>query len=351
MDRYTWKFSFYVVEDLVCPVILGSDFLGKTGLLIDIQEGFAFFRFDPLNKLPLIGRRFPLDSPRVCLPVEFSPDLSHLPPPLLGSVSQLIHGFSLVTSKLGLTTLLQYDIQSLDHSPVKSPPYRLMPPKMDILRHHVQDMLEQGIIRPSTSQYSSPIFLVPKGQGGFRPVVDYRALNKKIKIKSVPLPDIHSCFHWFKAAKVFTSLDLNSAYHQIGLSERSKPLTAFVTDWNLYEYTRVPFGIATGAQVLTRLLDQVFSGVKFRFVFHFLDNLVIYSNSFQEHLLHLREVFTRLRKAGLTVNPANVKFATSQLSFLGHIIAPSGVSVDPERTSSIREFPPPRDVKGEARFV
>jgi hypothetical protein len=152
-----------------------------------------------------------------------------------------------------------------------------MPPKMDILRHHVQDMLEQVIIRPSTSQYSSPIFLVPKGQGGFHPMVDYLALNKKIKTESVPLPDIHSCFHWFKSAKVFTSLDLNSAYHQIVLFERSKPLTAFVMDWNLYEYTRVPFGIATGAQVLTHLLDQVFSDVKFTCVFHYLDDLVMYN--------------------------------------------------------------------------
>jgi hypothetical protein len=103
------------------------------------------------------------------------------------------------------------------------------------------------------------------------PVVDYRALNKKIKTESVPLPDIHSCFHWFKSAKVFTSLDLNSAYHQTGLTERYKSLTAFATDWNLYEYTTVLFGIATGAQVLTQLLDQVFSDVKFKFVFHYLD--------------------------------------------------------------------------------
>ena len=165
------------------------------------------------------------------------------------------------------------------------------------------------------------------------------------------MPDVHSCFHWFKSAKVFTSLDLNSAYHQIPLTERSKPLTAFATDWNLYEYTRVPFGIATGAQVLTRLLDQVFSDIKFKYVFHYLDDLVIYSDSFDEHLHHLREVFTRLRKAGLTVNPTKVKFATTQLSFLGHIIAPSGVSVDPDRTKSIRDFPPPRDVKGIARFI
>jgi hypothetical protein len=150
---------------------------------------------------------------------------------------------------------------------------------------------------------------------------------------------------------VFTTLDLNCAYHQIGLTERSKPLTAFATDWNPYEYTRVPFGIATGAQVLTRLLDQVFSDIKFKFVFHYLDDLVIYSDSFHEHLLHLREVFTRLRKAGLTVNPAKVKFATSQLSFLDHIVSPAGVAVDPNRTEAIRNFPSPRDVKGIARFI
>jgi hypothetical protein len=146
-------------------------------------------------------------------------------------------------------------------------------------------------------------------------------------------------------------LDLNSAYHQIGLSESSKPLAAFATDWNLYEYTRVPFGIATGAQVLTRLLDMVFSDIKFRFVFHYLDDLLIYSNTFEDHIAHLREVFGRLRRAGLTVNPAKVKFATSHLSFLGHIISTNGVMIDPDRTRNITKFPPPRDVKGIARFL
>jgi hypothetical protein len=100
---------------------------------------------------------------------------------------------------------------------------------MEALRLHVHHMLEQGIIRPSVSLYSSPIVLEPKRRDDFRPVVDYRALNKEIKVKSVPLPDIHSSFHWFKSATVFTTLDLNSAYHQIGLTERSKLLTAFAT--------------------------------------------------------------------------------------------------------------------------
>jgi hypothetical protein len=141
-------------------------------------------------------------------------------------------------------------------------------------------MLDKGIIRHSVSAYSSPIFLVPRGETDFRPIVDYRALNKRIVIESVPLPDIHSCFHWFAAATVFTTLDLNSAYYQITLAERSRQCTAFATDWNLLEFCRVSFGIATGAQVLTRILDKIFSNLKFKFVYHYLDDLVIFSSSF-----------------------------------------------------------------------
>ena len=204
---------------------------------------------------------------------------------------------------------------------------------MHILReHNIQDMLEKGIIRPSTSSYSSPIFLVAKGETEFRPVVDYRALNQKIHIESIPLPDIHSSFHWFANATVFTSLDLNSADHQIPLSESSRHLTPFSTDWNLYEYCRVPFGITTGAQILTRLIDQVFGDMKFKYVNNFLEDDVVYSRNMAEHTVHLREVFSRLHKAGLTLKVPKVRFATPHLSFLGHIVSPNGVAIDSTRT-------------------
>jgi hypothetical protein len=162
------------------------------------------------------------------------------------------------------------------------------------------------------------------------------------------LPDIHSCFHWFAGATVFSTLDLNSAYNQIPLSERSRQCTAFATDWNLFEFSRVPFGIATGAQVL---LDKIFSDVIFKFVYHYLDDLVVFSSSIDEHILHLREVFSRLQHAGLTVNPAKVKFASRHLSFLGHLVSPAGVTVDPTRTLAIRNSPAPKDAKGVARFI
>jgi hypothetical protein len=232
-----------------------------------MHEGSASFRFDPCNKFLLIGRDFRPTATEVCAVTDPVPDLSHLARIDADCVARVIENFpDVLTPKLGLTHLLEYDIQLADPTPVKLSPYRLMPRKMAVLREKIKSLLDQGIIRPSTSQYSSPIFLVPKGDNDFRPVVDFRALNQKIKIESVPLPDIYSCFHSFREARFFTSLDLNSAYHQIGLSERSKPFTAFATGWNLYEYTRVPFGIATGAQVLTRLLDIVFSDIKFRFV-------------------------------------------------------------------------------------
>ena len=258
----------------------------------------------------------------------------------------------MLNEKLGLTHLMEYEIQLLDSTPVRLAPYRLAPPKMQYyLRNHIQGLLKQGVIETSLSNYSSPMFLVPKSTGGYRAVVDFRELNKRIAIESVPLPDIHSAFHWFAKAKYFTTLDLNQAYHQIPLAKASKPLTAFCTDWNLYLYTRVPFGLATGAQVLTRLLDQVFQDQKFDFVYHHLDDVVIYSESFGAHLEHVRLALDRLRMDGLTVKPEKVVFATQEISFLGHLVSPAGVRIDPERTRAIREFPIPRDTKGIGRFI
>jgi len=256
-----------------------------------------------------------------------------------------------LTSKLGLTDLLEYEIQLVDNKPVRLAPYRLAPPKMQYLRRHINQLLEDGVIEPSCSHYSSPMFLIPMQGGEFRAVVDFRLLNKCIAIESVPLPDIHSAFHWFLRAKYFTTLDLNQAYHQIPLAQASKVLTAFCTDWNLYQFKRIPFGLATGAQVLTCLLDRVFGDVKFKFVYHYLDHLVVYSEDFDSHIKHLGIVLDRLRSASLTVKMEKVVFATQEISFLGHLVSAAGVCIDPERTRAIREFPCPPDVKGISRFV
>jgi hypothetical protein len=135
-----------------------------------------------------------------------------------------------LSDKLELTHLMEYEIQLTDNTPVRLPPYRLSPPKMQYLREHIKTLLRDGVIEPSLSNYSSPMFLVPKSGGAYRAVVGFRMLNKRISVESVPLPDVHSAFQWFAKAKYCTTWDLNQAYHQIPMDKTSKPLTAFCTD-------------------------------------------------------------------------------------------------------------------------
>jgi hypothetical protein len=135
------------------------------------------------------------------------------------------------------------------------------------------------------------------------------------------------------------------------LAENSKRLTAFFTDWNLFQHTRVPFGLATGAQVLTGLLDQFFQDFKFDFVYHYLDDVVIHSEDFDSHVEHIRFVSECLRQAGMTVKPEKVVLGTKEILFLGHLVSADGVLIDPERTKAIRDFPFPKDVRSVSWFV
>lgn len=352
IGKLAWKFKFFIFKDLNVNVILGADFMAKAGLILNAAENSITFRFEPNYVLSCCSHSSGTVKPVLVSSHLSAFSLDHLSLEQGAVIKSLCESFSDVLSdKLGVTHLLKYRIILSDNIPVKQSPYRLSPPRMNILKEIVNEMLEEGIIRPSVSPYAAPIFLVPKADGGHRPVVDYRLLNKKVVLESIPLPDIHSCFSWFGKAKFFSSLDLNKAYHQIALEEDSKHVTAFATDWNLYEFNRVPFGLATGAAVLSRLLDHIFSDFKFKFVFHYLDDLVVFSNTFEEHVDHLNKVLGRLRNAGLTVKPSKVSFARDTLSFLGHVVSEKGVSVDHSRIQSVLDFPQPRDVKGISRFI
>jgi transposase InsO family protein len=355
IQGFTWKWKFLVSTKLRGQPLLGMDFISQNKVVLDFGNRQCHFGFAPTVSIPLLKPKVGVwCAQTIVRGSEGGPEFrcGALNFQQRAQLESLVRKYpDVLTDKLGRTHVLEYDIQLLDKTPVRLAPYRLAPPKMKFLREHIQKLIKDDVIEPSCSHFSSPMFLVPKPGGSYRAVVDFRLLNKKIAIESVPLPDVHSAFHWFSKAKYFTICDLNQAYHQIPLSKASRPLTAFCTDWNLYEYKCVPFGLATGAQVLTRLLDKVFGDLKFNYVYHYLDDLVIYSENYQEHLEHVREVLNRLRGAGLTVKPEKVTFATKEISFLGHLVSPSGVRIDPERTRAIREFSPPKDVKAISRFI
>jgi len=145
---------------------------------------------------------------------------------------------------------------------VRSPPYRCAPPKLQIFRKMIDDLLEQGVVRPSKSPYASPAFLVPKSGGEFRMIVDYRKVNSKVVFNSYPTPTINQAFEQFWGAVVFSVFDLNSAYYQIPLSFKSRRVTAFCTPFGLFEFNKLPMGISVGCQGLSRVIDELFADLK-----------------------------------------------------------------------------------------
>ena len=205
----------------------------------------------------------------------------------------------------------------------------------------VNELLEQGIVRPNKSQYPSPAFLVTKNRGGFRLVVDYRKVNSKIVFDSYPLPTIDQAFDHFCGAVVFSVLNLNSAYFQIPLTPRSRRVTAFCTPFGLFEFNKLPMGISIGSQGLSRVVDEILADLKNDFVFNYLDDLVIYSRSLEQHARHVWVVLDRLQEAGFTLNFDKVTVAAKEIQYLGHHPSSRGISVLPDRVAAIHSYPLP----------
>jgi hypothetical protein len=182
-------------------------------------------------------------------------------------------------------------------------------------------------------------------------VVDYRLLNKKVVFDAFPMPSLEHAFANFHGAKVFSVLDLNSAYYQLPLSTKSRKATAFCIPFGLYEFNKHPMGINVGCQVLLRVVDSLFGDLKNKYVYNFMDDLIVYSSSVQEHLSHLREVLGRLQKAGFTLNREKVHFAQSEIKFLGHSLSGDRIKILPERVEAIEQFPSPRNLKAVRRFL
>lgn len=354
IENFCWKFEFLVSDTLLVPVILGADFIRFSQLVLDMSKDEFYFRFNPNFKFKTLNN---VNNPTTLGNIEdssceFRLNENQFTKREISRLQEVVNEFSdVLTTKLGQSRLGEYKINMTDLTPVKRSPYQLSPQKMEIMREKINKMLKENVIEHSNSSFSSPAFLVPKPNGDFRLVIDYRALNKKIAIDCNPLPDIHTSFHWFNQAKYFTVIDLNQGYYQMTLSKESRQYTAFNTPWGLYEHRRLPFGLAVGAAALSQMLDLILGDLKYKYVFSYLDDVIVYSENFEEHIAHITEVFSRLRKAGLTVNPNKLKLAEQKIPFLGHLVSYQGVSIDPERTRSIREFPPPSDGQGIARFI
>lgn len=240
-------------------------------------------------------------------------------------MSHLIQGYSHIFPDVpSKTTAAVHDVDIGDATPIKQAPYRVNPIKMLQMSEEIKFMLKNEILEPSYSEWSSPCLLIPKPDKTVRFCTDYRKVNSVIKSDSYPIPRIDDCIDKIGNAQFVSKFDLLKGYWQVPLTEKAKEVSAFVTPDGLYQYKVMPFGMKTAPSRFQRMMQDVI--VNLEGVDVYIDDLVIYSNTWKDHMYRIRELFKRLSKANLTVNLSKCEFAKAQITYLGHVVGLLGNS-------------------------
>ena len=241
-------------------------------------------------------------------------------------------------NQLGRAADIEHDIDTGNNRPITSRPYRISQFERRIVSEKVNEMLKDGVIQPSNSPWSSPVVLVKKKSGEHRFCVDYRRLNAVSKRDVYPLPRMDDVFDRLAGANYFSTLDLANGYWQVPVAEKDRQKTAFVTPDGLFEFNRMPFGLANAPATFQRLMDQVLKRLKWTACLVYLDDILVFGKSFEEHQCRLDLVLTALSKANLILNMKKCLFAANEVKHLGHIVRADGVRPDPEKVSALRRM-------------
>ena len=242
---------------------------------------------------------------------------------------------------LGECTLTQHKIDVGDHPPISSPPHSLPYHLRDTHRKELNDLLEQGIIEPTTSEWASPVVYVKKKDGTWRMCVDYRKLNLIARMCVYPLPKVNDIFTMMTGSRYFTTLDLAKGFWQIALHPDSKDKTAFNSVFGQYQFKRLPFGLSTAPSAFQNSLNSVLAGINWVKCMVYLDDILIFSKTFEEHLETVKTVCERLANANLKIGLPKCEFARTECNFLGHVLNSQGISPLPEKVSAVKDMPYP----------
>ena len=267
------------------------------------------------------------------------------------SLKQLIGEFNDVFSNApGRTDLAEHTIQTGAAKPVRQQPYRMPHAYHDTVKQDLREMEEASIIKPSTSKWASPIVLMPKKDGTLQMCVDYRKLSAVSEADAYPMPRIDELIDRLGGAKYISTLHLTRGYWQVPVATESQGKTAFTTPFGLYDFTVMLFGLQGVPATFQRLMDSLLRGVS-DYAAAYLDDLVIYSGDWEEHLIHLRAVFERLRGAGLTAKPAKCKLGARQCVYLGHTVGNGEIRPESTKIEAVSNFPPPETKKEVRAFL
>ena len=275
---------------------------------------------------------------------------------LMKTISNYTDIFYTEGDKLTFTNHTKHNIPTTSETPINTKTYRFPYVHQQEVKSQVDKMLDENIIRPSTSPWSSPIWVVPKkkdasGKQKWRVVIDYRKLNDITIGDSYPLPNITDILDKLGHSTYFTTLDLASGFHQVEVDPKDIPKTAFNTPYGHYEFLRMPFGLKNAPATFQRAMDSVLYGLQGERCFVYLDDIVVFASSLQEHEQKLTEVFDRLRQHGLKIQPDKCEFLRKEVGYLGHIISSDGVKPNPDKVQAVKDFPTPKSCKDIKSFL
>ena len=289
-------------------------------------------------------------NPQIAIAPEFLPqvDLQHLSATESSKVTDLLtrwhHVFSHSDTDVGHTDIVQHKIDLLDERPFKQRYRRIPPALLNEVRDHLQQLYNAGIIQPSHSPYASNLVIVRKKDNTIRLCIDYRQLNNITRKDAYALPRITDIFDFLSGSSYFSVLDMKSGYHQVAIDPIDVPKSAFTAGpLGHWEFRRMSFGLTNSPATYQRLMDNIFADMSPNFVQAYLDDLIIFSQNFEQHIHHLQLVFQRLAEHNLKLAPKKCKLFRTSVRYLGHVVSADGVAVDPEKTDKVAKWPVPKN--------
>lgn len=282
--------------------------------------------------------------------VKLGEQLNHLPTDTRTDISLLLNKYPLVIrDRPGRTNKVVHDIDVGDARPIKQPQYRVNPERRAVMRREIEYMLELGLIREGVSEWSSPCILVPKPDGSSRFCIDYRKVNRVVKKDSYPLPRIDDCIEAVGQAKYISKVDLLKGFWQIGLTPRAQQIGAFVCLGRTYLPLVLPFGLSTAPTAFQSLMNLVVKDIPNTIVY--IDDILVYSDDWQEHLTQLERLFQALAEANLVINLGKCDFGHAQVTYLGHVVGCGVVAPVESKINSILNLPAPNNKRALRRFL
>ena len=277
------------------------------------------------------------------------PSVEHLSNQRQRELLQVVPG-GLFREEPGRTTLIHHNIKLTSPGPIRQTSLRAPARLIPALKQEVQSMLEMGVIVPSRSEWCSPVVLVPKKDGGLRFCVDFRKLNAISAFDPYPMPRVDELVERLGKAQYLSTLDLCKGYWQVPLTPEAQELTAFRAPTGLFHFTTMPFGLHGAAVTFQRMMDQVLRGAE-SYAAAYIDDVIIHSSSWDEHLTRLADVFQRIKAAGLVVNASKCQLARPEVCYLGYVLGGGNIKPQVNKVEAVQGCPPPTTKKGVRSFL